>query len=278
MLSKYMLERSTIDTARVSKRLVDMIPEDLLEAARGELLTPQLPVRPRCNRVRVRLQPVLGKNLVVELTQSLRPARVLLESLARQLVMIDDGDMCVDVLTVCIVVDDNHVLSAESCTGELTGNIQSTFDVLWLANVELLGVEREDEVVHLVLASMSASLSLGVLDERLGGVHRARIPCCSRRAVCHVLTVLLAAPIQRVRHRVASTQTARDLHVRTHSRVPSPRLERNSVITEHASSSNTSSTTTLIDSPSLRARAMSRRKPSKVVPILRSVSTFAPST
>lgn len=56
--------------------------------------------------------------------------------------MVDDDDVRVDVLTVCIVVDDNHVLGAERCTGELLSNIQSTFDVLWLGNVELLGIER----------------------------------------------------------------------------------------------------------------------------------------
>ena len=208
----------------------------------------------------------------------MRPARVLLECLARQLIVVDDGDMCVNVLTVCIVVDNNHVLGAERCTGELLSNTQSTFDVLWLANVELLGVEREDKIVHFVFASVASGLSLGIVDELLGRLHRARIPCCSRRTVCHVLTVLLAAPIQRICHRATSTQTTSNLHVRCHSRVSSPRPERSSVITEHASSSNTSSTTTLIDSPSLRARAMSRCNPSKVVPILRSVSTFAPST
>ena len=208
----------------------------------------------------------------------MRPARVLLECLARQLVVVDDGDVCVDVLTVGVIVDDHHVFGAERCTGELLSNIQSTFDVFGLGDVELLGVECEDEVVHLVLASMAASLSLGIVDERLGRLHRAGVSCCSRRTVCHVLTVLLAAPIQRICHRAVSTQTTSNLHVCTHSRVPSPISERSSASTAHASSSNTSSTTTLIDSPSLRARAMSRRKPSKVVPTLRSVSTFAPST
>lgn len=192
--------------------------------------------------------------------------------------MIDDGDVCVDVLTVGVIVDDNHVLGAERCTGELLSNIHSTFNVFGLGDVKLFGVEREDEVVHLVLASVASGLSLGVLDELLGGVHRAGVSCCSRRVVGDVLTVSFAPAVQSVRHRATSTQTTSNLHVRAHSRVPSPRLERNSVITAHASSSNTSSTTTLIDSPSLRARAMSRRKPSKVVPILRSVSTFAPST
>lgn len=255
-----------------------MIPEDLLEPACRELLTTQLPVRLRCGRAGVGLQPVLGENLVVELPQPVRPRRVALEGLARQLVVIDDDDVCVDVLAICIVVDHDHVLGAERRTCELLSNLRSTFDVFWLSNVELLGVERENQVVDLVLASVAASLSLGVLDELLGRGHRARIPCCTCCTVGHVLTVLLAPPVECVGHRAASTQTACDLHVRTHTRVPSPSSERNSVITEHASSSNPSSTTTLIDSPSLRARATSRRKPSKVVPILRSVSTFAPST
>ena len=255
-----------------------MIPEDLLEPASRELLTAQHPVRLRCGRVRVGLQPVLGENLVVELPPPVRPRRVALEGLARQLVVIDDDDVCMDVLTVGIVMDDNHVLGAERRTCELLSKIHSTFDVFGFSNIELLRVEREDEVVDLVLASMASGLSLGIVDKRLGRLHRARIPCCTCCTVGHVLTVSFAPPVECVGHRAASTQTACDLHVRTHTRVPSPSSERNSVITEHASSSNPSSTTTLIDSPSLRARATSRRKPSKVVPILRSVSTFAPST
>lgn len=207
----------------------------------------------------------------------MRPRRVALEGLARQLVVIDDDDVCMDVLTVGIVMDDNHVLGAERRTCELLSNIHSTFDVFGLSNIELLRVEREDEVVDLVLASTASGLSLGVLDELLRGAHRAGVPRGSRRAVGDMLTVLLATSVQHVRHRAANTQPARDLHVRAHSRVPSPRSARNPTITAHASSSRASSTTTLIDSPSLRARAMSRRKPSKVAPILRSVSTFAPS-
>ena len=205
MLSKYMLELCAVNAARVSKRLVDMIPEGLLEPTGCELRAAQLPVRLRRNRVRVRLQPVLGENLVVELAQSLGPARVLLECLARQLVVVDDGDVCVDVLTDGVIVDDNHVLGAEGSPGELLGNIQSPLDVFGLGDVELFGVERENHIVDLVLASMAARLSLGIVDERLGRLHRAGVSCRARCTVCHVLTILLATPVERVRHRAAST-------------------------------------------------------------------------
>ncbi|MEZ2189415.1 hypothetical protein [Corynebacterium sp. CCM 9204] len=40
----------------------------MLEPASRELLATQLPVRLRSRRVRIRLQPILDKNLVVELT------------------------------------------------------------------------------------------------------------------------------------------------------------------------------------------------------------------
>lgn len=273
-----MLERCTVEAARVGQRLVDVVAERLLEPASSELLTAQLPVRLWGSRVCVGLQPVLGENLVVELTQSVRPRRVALEGLARQLIVVDDGDVRMDVLTGRVVVHDHHVLGTERRTRELTSDVDSTGDVLGLGDVELLRIEREDEVVDLVLASVPTSLSLGVLDECLRGVHRAGVPCCTRRTVGDVLTVLLTTPVERVRHRAAGTQTARDLHVRAHSRAPSPRSARSSANAAHASSSKESLTTTVIDSPFLLARAMSRRKPSKVVPILRSVSTFALST
>lgn len=144
MLSEHCLERSTIDTAEISQRLVDVIPKCLLEPTGGELLAAQLPIGLRSDRVGIRLQPVLGENLVVELAKPLGPARVLLERLARQLVVVDDDDVRVDVLTVGIIVDDHHVLSAERSTGELLGDANRTCDVAGLLDVELLGVERED--------------------------------------------------------------------------------------------------------------------------------------
>ena len=276
-LGQHLLERGTVEAARVGQCLVHVVAEGLLESAGGELLTAQLPVGLRSDRVRVGLQPVLDEDLVVDLTQPVRPRRVALERLAGQLVVVDDDDVRVDVLTVRVNVHDHHVLGAVRSPRELTRDVDGTGDVLRLGDVELLRVEREDEVVDLVLAPVCLRLSLGVLDELLRGAHRAGVPRGSRRAVGDMLTVLLATSVQHVRHRAANTQPARDLHVRAHSRVPSPRSARNPSITAHASSSRASSTTTLIDSPSLRARAMSRRKPSKVAPILRSVSTFAPS-
>ena len=159
MLSEHCLERSTIDTAGISQRLVDVIPECLLEPTGGELLAAQLPVGVGRDRVGIRLQPVLGENLVVELAQSLGPARVLLECLARQLVVVDDGDVCVDVLTVGVIVDDHHVLGAEGSSGELLGDVNSARDVAGLLDVELLRVEREDEVVW-ILRSVGAAVPL----------------------------------------------------------------------------------------------------------------------
>ena len=278
MLGEHSLEPRTVDAARVGQRLVDVIAQRLLKPAGGELLTAQLPVGLRSGRIGVGLQTVLGEDLVVELTQPVRPRRVALEGLAGQLVMVDDDDVRVDMLTVRVVVHHHHVLGTERRTRELTSDVDSTGDVLGGVDAELGRVEREEQVVDLVATSVPASLGFGVLDEPLRRGHRAREPRRPRCPVRDVLTVRFATPVQRVGHRAASTQTARDLHVRTHSRVPSPRSARSSAITAHASSSRASSTTTVIDPPSLRARATSRRKPSKVAPILRSVSTFAPST
>lgn len=200
-----MLELFTVDAARIRQRFVDVVAEGLLESSGSELLTAQLPVGLGSNRVGVGLQAVLGENLVVELPKSVRPRRVALESLARQLIVVDDGDVRMDVLTVRVVVDDHHVLGTKRRTRELTCDVDGTFDVGGLSDVELLGVEREDEIIDLVLASVPTSLSLGVLDECLGRLHRARITCCARRTVCNVLTVLLATPVERVRHRATST-------------------------------------------------------------------------
>lgn len=67
VLGQHSLERCTVEAARIGQRLVHQITEGLLEPAGGELLTPQLPVGLGCGRVGVRLQPVLGEDLVVEL-------------------------------------------------------------------------------------------------------------------------------------------------------------------------------------------------------------------
>jgi hypothetical protein len=71
VFGEHLLEGRAVDAAGISQRLVDVIPERLLEPTGGELLAAQLPVKLRSDRVGIRLQPVLGENLVVELAQPL---------------------------------------------------------------------------------------------------------------------------------------------------------------------------------------------------------------
>ncbi|MEZ2189416.1 hypothetical protein QWU43_05065 [Corynebacterium sp. CCM 9204] len=135
----------------------------------------------------------------------MRPRRIALQSLTGQLVMVDDGNVRVHVPAVGIVMDHNHVLNTKSRRRELLSNLDSTGNIPGLGDVELGRIERKDEVVDLVLTSVATRLSLGILDERLRRLHRAGVPCCTRRTVADVLTVLLATPVERVSHRATST-------------------------------------------------------------------------
>lgn len=165
--------------------------QGLLEASRLELLSAQFPVELRSLWVSIGFVPSLNEQLVVELAQTPRPAGVALEGLSCAIVVVDDVDVPVCVLTLGVVVDDHEVLGAERGISEANAQTEHVLEVLRPVRVEDLGVPGEHKVVCLVLAAVGSGHLFGVGDELLGRTHRRRIGSRTVGAALHVVDVLL---------------------------------------------------------------------------------------
>jgi len=110
MTGKHLLEGGAIHRPRIGECGVDLVSERLLEAASGELLAPQFPFSLRLLGIRQDTQPLVAHQLVVQLTQAVPPRRVPLESLAREVVVVHDQDVCVPMAPSRVRVDDHQVV------------------------------------------------------------------------------------------------------------------------------------------------------------------------
>lgn len=175
VLSKYSLEPGTVYRTRVGESVEHLVAENLLEPAVGEHLTTLFPVRLGLLRIRQHGETFLRHQLVVQLVQPVLPARVPLQALTSEVVVVDDDDVRVRVPAGGVGVHDNQVVSRMHPLGELHSNIAHPVEVFLFRHVELVRAEREDIVVGLVLAPVRSRQLLSTLDELLG----------SRAATCH---------------------------------------------------------------------------------------------
>lgn len=105
-----LLVPSAVYRPRVHQSVGDLVPESLLEATNLKSLSAEVPVGLRCLRRGEHLTPFVAHELVVDLMQAVRPRRAALESLAGELVVVDDVDVVVQVPTRAVHMADDKVV------------------------------------------------------------------------------------------------------------------------------------------------------------------------
>lgn len=166
VLCEYLLEGVPADGAGVGESCEHFVAENLLEPARFECFPAQLPVRLRLLGIREDLQSLVPHELVVKLAQPVLPRRIALKARAGQVVVVGDEDVCMPVFARRVGVDDDHVICGVHPLSELHGDVSDAVEVLLLGHVELVGAEREDVALKLVLAAVRACEGFGTFDER----------------------------------------------------------------------------------------------------------------
>ncbi len=187
VLGENLLEPGTVYRARVGERFEHLVTEHLLEPAVGELLAALFPVGLGLRGIGQHAQAFLGHQLVVQLTEPVLPARVPLQALAGEVVVVDDEDVRVRVTTGGVGVDYHEVVSAVHSFGELHRDIAYTVEVGLIGHVELVRVERQHVVVQGVLAPVGAGEPFSAPSELHGSGapvgHAERERRCTVRAV-----------------------------------------------------------------------------------------------
>lgn len=241
MLGEHLLEGLTINAARIEQRLSDLVPEHLLEPAVLEAAATQVPVRFRLLRIREHLATLVAHELVVDLTQTPRPRPAPRQCLAREVVVIDDVDVVVQMPTGTVGVCDDEVVRAVHPACELHAELVHTLHVLRTVHVELLGGEVLCIGVHLVAAMERSRDLLGTPDDLLGRVERAREQSSTCRAVLQVLRTPLAGAEQRVCDGCSCARGRLDVDG-THRATSSPSSDRTSRTASRTSRRMSSST------------------------------------
>lgn len=145
MFSQHPGEPFDVGGARVGQRGIDPVTQLTLEPARGELFAPLLPVRQCAFGRRQRLKAVLSHDLVVDLMQATRPTGVPGQRATREIVVVDDVDVSVQV--VGVVMHRDEVVSRVHGLGQRTRHLPDPIHVPRVTWIELGRRERE----HIVL-------------------------------------------------------------------------------------------------------------------------------
>ena len=228
-----------VERTRVGQRRVDLVAENLLEPARGERLTAQLPVRLRLLGVRKHLEALLEHQLVIQLAQPVLPRGVALEALAGEVVVVDDEDVRVRVSSCGVGMHRDQVVRTVHPLDQLHRHVSHPVEVFLLRHIELIGMECKDVGLELVLASVRLSEAFGASDEVLrrrtsvGHLHgegrRPRLPLLDEP-----LPTLEVTAIEHVADSPCGARRRPDVHG-AHARVRSPSEARTSS-TAHSTS------------------------------------------
>lgn len=170
---------------------------------------------------------LISHELIVHLPQSPRPRPAPRECLAREVVVVHDVDVVVEMPACAVGVSDDEVVGTVHPACELHTELAHTSDVLGIVHVELLGREVLRVRVHLVLAMERGTHLLCAPDDLLGRVETAR----EQSSTCRAVLLMLGAPLARAEQRVGDgcSRARRRLNVDdTHSETSSPSSDRTS--------------------------------------------------
>lgn len=167
MFSKDLLERLTVDRARVFEGGVDLVAEDLLEAGGLEVLAAELPIGLRTHRGGEDTKPFPAHEVVVELMEPVLPGGVPLQRPAGEVVVVGHEDVRVPMPASGIRVHRDEVVRRVHALREHDRDVPDTLHVLRIRHIEFVRVEGEHVRLQLVLATPCLCEPGGASDELL---------------------------------------------------------------------------------------------------------------
>lgn len=166
--------RVLVDRAGVTQRGSDLVTERALEPAGGEVLAAVLPVRQWPLGRGQDVAALVGHQLIVELMQTVLPRGVPLQGPTREVVVVDDVDVIVEVAADRVGVRHHQVVGGVHALRQPHTQLVDPPDVLGVIDVELVRGEVLGVAVELYPPTVGPRHRLSSAHERLRRFESAR--------------------------------------------------------------------------------------------------------